>query len=339
MAMKEKIERKLVEFTVSRAIKDIRDNPARGIRNLVEKGQEIAAGRFQPEFLAAIHSLMDRPDSPYFELTERTVKQTEQAKLEGFGINMGYNAMSAGVKTIREVENKYRYNVPWILGMSCGAGCALGAEKISSIVSEGKKLGIFAYGLSHSSGDVCGVLPVISKHDDCAFMLFASGEALSDVAISRLSKCNNLMVLVSADTPAYERVCAKLRAQKMLYGVFGSYGDDNLNDILTDAWLEKVAASQPLFALLKPQPVASEDTCAAVKDYVRKRRMQPKFATIAGEIPSDALFIDGVVSEGDCSAMFDPEGQLFGYSRRYAGAEFNITKFALRDILKSAFPK
>lgn len=339
MAMKERIERRIVEFTVARAIKDIRDNPARGIRNLVEKGQEIAAGRFQPEFLAAIHSLMDRPDSPYFELTERTIRQTEQAKLEGFGINMGYNAMSGGVKTIREVERKYCYNVPWILGISCGAGSALSSEKISFIVSEGKKLGIFAYGLEHSSGDVCGVLPVILKHEDCAFMLFASGESLSDAAVSRLSKCRNLMVMVSTDTPAYEKVCEKLRTEKMLYGVCGSYGDDNLDDILSDSWLERVMASQPLFAFLKPGPSAGEDTRAAVKDYVVNRRMHPKFASIVGDIPSDALAVDGAVSEGDCSAMFDSEGQLLGYSRRYAGAEFNITKNPLRDIFKTAFPK
>lgn len=339
MAVKDKITRKFIEITVRRAIKDIRDNPARGIRNLVEKGQELGNGKFQPEFLQMVHDLLESSDSPYFELTSRTAKQVNQDTLEDFGINMGQNGFTNGVKVIREIEEKYRYNIPWIIGLSYGAGAALSPDNIGGAVSDGKKLGIFSYALIHTSGDVCSILPVITKHDDCAFILYASGEALSDSAVDRLSRIHNLMVAVSTDTPAYVRACQKLRDARMMYSVCGFYGDDNIDAVLSDKWLEDVMQAEPMFSFLAPRADADDYMRNKVSEYVKERRTQPKFATIPIDIPSDALFIDGVVSEGDCSAMFDSEGQLYGYARRYAGAEFNLMRNTLRSIFITAFPK
>lgn len=339
MAMKDKITRKLIDFTVSRAIRDIRNNPVRGIRSLIEKGQELSGGTPQRKFLEMVQSLLEDHESPYFELTSRTVRQVEQNTLEGFGINMGFNACSLGVRTIRELEKKYNYNIPWILGLSYGDGAALNTEKLCSVISEGKRLGIHAYVLIHNGGDACSILPAIIRNDDCAFILFISGEALSDMAVSRLAHCHNLMFAVLTETSACTDACRRLKDLKALYSVYGYYGYDNIDSILSDEWLETVAGVEPLLALLAPREDADEYMRERVTEYVKERRTRPRFVTIPVDIPSDTLYVDSVVSEGDCSAMFDISGQLYGYARRYAGAEFNLTKNQLRDVLKTAFPK
>lgn len=340
MAIKDIVARKLIEITVGRAIKDIKEDPARGIRNLIENGQEIGiSGKLQPEVLQTVNSILDDTDSPYYKLVDRTFKQVDQATLMDFGINIGQNSFSVGLKTIREAESKYRYNIPWIVGFTYGAGTALNTEKLGSTVADGKKLGIFTYGLMHTSGDVCSVVPLLTRHDDCAFVIFTTGEALTDAAIARLSRCRNLMVAVSIETQAFVSACRRLKDSHMLYSVYGYYGDDNIGDILSDKWLEMVTPAEPVFSFLSPSPGTDEDMRDQVADYVKKRRFEPKFSTIAVDIPSDALAIDGVVSEGDCSAMFDAEGQLYGYAHRYAGAEFNLLRSPLRGVLMLAFPK
>lgn len=339
MAMKDKITRKFIDFTVSRIIKDIRENPARGIHNMIDKVRELAGDDLPSEVLNTARSMADDPDSPYFKLTARTVRQVEQNALEGFGINMGYNACSAGVKTIRELEDKYKYNIPWILGLSYGSGTALGVEKLCSVVSEGKKLGIHAFALIHSCGDVCAALPAITRNEDCAFMLFISGESLTDTAVSRLVRCHNLMFAVLTETPACAAACRKLKDARALYSVYGHYGDDNIDSILSNEWLKTAADCEPLCSMLTPREDADEYMRERVAEYVGQRRTRPELVTVPVDVPSDVLAVDSAVSDGDCSVLFDATGQLYGYARRYAGAEFNLTKNQLRDILKTAFPK
>jgi len=339
MAMKDKITRKLIDITVSRAIKDIREDPRRGIHGLIDKLREQAGDKLRPEVLETARAMLENPDSPYFKLTARTVRQTEQSALEGFGINMGYNALSAGGGTIRELEKKYSYNIPWIVGLSYGQGAALGSDRLCSVIGEGKRLGIYSYALIHTCGDVCAALPAISKNDDCAFLLFVSGEALSDAAVSRLARCHNLMFAVLTETPGCAAACGRLRDSRALYSVYGHYGDDNIDSILSGEWMKTAAGFEPLLSMLAPRGDADDYMREKVTEYVRERRAQPEFVTVPVEIPSDVLYVDSAVSEGDCSVMFDASGQLYGYTRRYAGAEFNLSKNQLRDILKTAFPK
>ena len=338
MAIKDIVSRKLIEITVARAIKDIKDNPARGIRNLIENGQDIG-GKFQPEFLKSVRDVLEDTHSPYFTLASRTITQVDQASLMGFGINVGQNSFSVGLKTIRETESRYQYNIPWTVGFLYGAGSALNAEKLANIINDGKKLGIYTYGLIHTSGDVCSIIPVVTKHDDCAFVILATGEALSETAISRLSRCHNAMLTVSTETPAYVRACRLMKEHHMLYSLLGYYGDDNINEILSDAWMESIMPSEPVFSFLMPRPGTDEYMRGQVSEYVNARRNQPKYPTIPVDVPSDALFIDSVVSEGDCSAIFNSEAQLYGFSHRYAGAEFNLLRSTLRAVFMLAFPK
>ena len=102
--MEQNISRILVEMAVKTALKNIKDSPERGIRNLLDMALQCTEGKFQHEFFSTAQSMLQNENSAYYELVRDIVMHTDTNRLFTFGMNLGYNACTVGAQRIRENE-------------------------------------------------------------------------------------------------------------------------------------------------------------------------------------------------------------------------------------------
>lgn len=102
----------MAESIVRRSFFEIKKDPKRAIRKLVDIGQETAGGRLQQKFMAMAQQLLKKDDSPYYLLIQNTIKQVDEERLLTFGMNLGWNSFTQGAKQIRSNEEKLGFNIP-----------------------------------------------------------------------------------------------------------------------------------------------------------------------------------------------------------------------------------
>ena len=100
------LDRTIIEATVERALSEIRADPERTLRRLVDMGQGFANGPFQRHFFEAAQHMLENESSAYYQLLKRIVTEVNHEKLKTFGMNLGYNGCTKGVQSSYEATSK-----------------------------------------------------------------------------------------------------------------------------------------------------------------------------------------------------------------------------------------
>lgn len=109
------MNRSMAEAIVRRSLYGIQTDPKRTIRNLVDLGRETASGPLQQKFLGIAQQMLRQKDSPYYALVQDTVRRVDAERLMAFGMNLGWNSLTQGARTIRAEEARRGHNIPWAL--------------------------------------------------------------------------------------------------------------------------------------------------------------------------------------------------------------------------------
>jgi len=94
-----------------------------------------------------IQGILTNLDSSYYSVVSNVINNIDHNIIKTFGINIGYNSWTEGVKKIRQHEQRYNYNVPWVIifDFRTPAIDKLSNIEICDIISQGKKMGIYSY--------------------------------------------------------------------------------------------------------------------------------------------------------------------------------------------------
>lgn len=79
-------------------LKSIKNDPERGARNLVDLAMQFSEGRFQKNFFSAAQTMLQNENSAYYGLIRDIATYTDETRLFTFGMNLGYNGCTVGVK-------------------------------------------------------------------------------------------------------------------------------------------------------------------------------------------------------------------------------------------------
>ena len=142
---KNDVTRIMVEAAVAKALRDMRTDPKRSVRNLVDLGCSFSGGRFQKAFFKLASNLLKNENSAYYTLAEKLASDVHPELLQKFGVNLGYNSFTCGAQSIREREAVCGYNIPWSLTFHLDSSENPSFEKAGALIAEGKTLGIFTY--------------------------------------------------------------------------------------------------------------------------------------------------------------------------------------------------
>ena len=78
-----------------------------------------------PKQRAAIRNVIDNPDSNWYQLIVRVLKETDKEVVKTVFTNFFMNANLIGWKTQAEYREKYNCNIPWAILMDPTSACNL----------------------------------------------------------------------------------------------------------------------------------------------------------------------------------------------------------------------
>ncbi|MDO5398268.1 MAG: hypothetical protein Q4G33_10090 [bacterium] len=335
--MKKDLTRILVNSIVRKTLKDIEDSPERNIRNLIDIGLDFSNGRFQRYFMETAQKMMQNQSSAYYALVKEAADHVNHDTLACFGINLGYNSCTSGAKTIREIEAKEHFNIPWQLTFYADSK---NYTYYRHVIKQAKELGIYTY-LLFIKGDPNKFIPLIKQHSDCAFILFLEPNQINANFFKAFGDIHNVMIAVRFDKsyPFAVEVCSELRMRKFLYSVYTYYNDTNQNYITSGKTMEDASAIYPVFVFLFASKTCMPKTKESVRKYTIETRDGQKYPSFIVDVESDNNMIDSVISDDSCMIAFNEDGCLYSDTAEYQKDEYNIFKTDLKDILRKAVPK
>lgn len=336
--MENSTSRIIIETVVKKALRDVKDSPERSIRNLVDMALHFSNGRFQHSFFEAAQTMLQNEHSPYYGLIEDMVAHVDSERLLRFGMNLGYNGCTIGAKTIREIEEKERYNIPWMISLYLDPQFfAAHQQQYHDVILQGERMGVYTWMLLSKSKPQ-RVLPLVQEHPDSAFVLFCKPEEITQTFLEDVCECNNLMLAVRYEENAAD-ACNVLRNAELLYSVYYRYTEDDVGCIINGDLFCSIEQLHPLFTALIADPDCSDTARATVYEAVKQARNRQLFQTVTWETDYDSGFIDGIISNESCVVSFDAAGYLLTLRERKTENGFNIMQNTLSSILKRAFPK
>ena len=328
----------LIETIVRRALREVASSPRRGSRNLVDMAVNFCPGHDQQRFFRSAQRLLRNERSAYYPLIRDAATHVAHERLLAFGMALGYNSCTLGARKIREIEAWEHFSIPWALQLDVDAHAP--AERMARyrrLLEEGKAMGVYTWFVS-ARGGVGKMLPLLSDHPDCAFLLLCTPEELDDDLLAALSPIRNAMLVVDL-SPGAEETCRRLRARQMLYSVCVRYRDEDLCDVLNDSLIRRAEAMHAIFTAFLPEQDCSAPAREAMYAYVVKTRAAQKHSTIPWDIRGDSLRVNRIISGDRCSAGFARNGALLLYGRDEPAERCNLFSIPLREILLGALPR
>lgn len=216
------IARTLIQTVVRQKLNAIKSDPERSLRNLVDMGLSFAAGSEQKRFLQQAQRTLQDENSAYYRIIYDMALHVDTEHLMGFGMNLGYNSLTAGARTIRRLESECGYDIPWCLTLAIDRkGYTAHESDYTNLIEQGKRLGIYTYLIIAPELPV-GLFPLLRQQKDCAFLLFISPDELTGDVIDTMAQLYHVMPVVRFGDGA-EEVCDAMRRREMLYSVFLPY--------------------------------------------------------------------------------------------------------------------
>ncbi len=334
--MREDTSRLLVETVARRYLREMRKNPERGIRNLMDMVLEFSEGRFQQSLFRAARTLLEKKDSAYYGLVRDTLSHVGDSRLITFGVNLGYNGCTAGARHIRENENRLGCRIPWIVTFQLEPE-AFARHRLSyhMAIREGERLGIHCWILAAARRPQA-FLELAARHPASAFFLFCPPGEISHPLREGLVPLENLMPVVRLEEQAGD-VYAGLRDAGLLYSLYAPYHPENWEDIHSGRLFRRAQRHAPFFTVLAAGPSCSPALRQAVHRAVAGFRASQSFRTIPWELSQDNRLVDAIISDDACTALFNPHGRLCIRGDPFRPGTASLFQLRLPDIFQSCF--
>lgn len=336
--MGDAFSRILIQTTVRKAIRDIRETPQRSTRNLVDMALNFASGQFQQEFFQMAQKMLSDERSAYYTLLQDIATHVDEEKLLTFGMNVGYNSATFGAKRIRHLEETVGYNIPWtlFLEMDCTSVIQHG-ERYHALIEAGEEMGIFIWMVfSHSCAADC--IELAARHPNSAFVIFCDHAEINWSLIDCASDLNNLMLAVPVDENA-ELTCDLLREAGLMYSVYTAYAEEDLSRIQSGDLFCDMEQLHPVFSAFIPKPGCPHSVQTLAYEAIHTARMAQTHATMLWELRRDCMVVDRIISGDGCWAGFSADGVFHGIDENGKEQTFAVTDSSLEELFKQAFPK
>ena len=212
------IRRAIIRSAIERGIQEIRSDPQRGVRKLVDLGTHFSRGRFQKRIFREMQDELVNPNTAYYALVTNLVNRVRAEHIERLGIDIGFNSWTHGAAMIRENEQKKGYNIPWCLVLNQTQEIQY---DLDDLMCQGEKLGIYCYwafaGDLEQTEALCAVF---HKHRDSAVLLMLPDARLPRVNIESL---DNVMLFLPCGGDSVRESAEALAQRRCLFGLWTRY--------------------------------------------------------------------------------------------------------------------
>lgn len=334
------LTRAIIDATVDRGLNAISEDPNRSIRKLADMGREFARGRFLTDIYGMVQDLLKNDDSPYYALIEELLQHTNRRTLIDFGINFGYNGLTVGGRTIRELSKKVSHRIPWMLSFEYHPEKAgsITLTEIADCIRQGQEFGIYCYTIALKGKllDPDAFIRLFQRNPECAFLLILPEINLDPSAAKAFSICTNLMLAFHGFS---ERTCENIRIskeEKLLISVYASYSDASILEESGKRLLSQLASSETAFGFLIAGDSCTAKTRDKVAQYSKIARLHPAYPMVLFDLPGDVLQIGKTISADEAYLCILENGDL--QTESGVITDFRHTT-SLEHLFSIAFPE
>ena len=211
-----KTARKAASFAIDKLLEKVDTNREEEMLKLIDFGQKYMAGEDFVDLDYAKDLVSDK-NTALNKYLNRTLDEINPFVAKTTILNLGYEAMLNGTKTMHEMKEIHQCNVPWLILMdptsACNLKCTgcwaaeygnrlnLSYDELNGVVKEGKELGIYLYMFT-------GGEPLVRKDDiiklckenyDCQFLAFTNATLVDEEFCQEMQKVGNLALAISLE--------------------------------------------------------------------------------------------------------------------------------------------
>ncbi len=310
-----KITVTMIDTAISRGLKEMADDPKRTIRKLADMGRQFSTGRFQPRIFEIIQTLLEKEDSPYYELLQYFLAHTDHENAKKFGINMGYYSWTYYARILRERSEKSGIAIPWSINFDIDTRYIesdnnnyLSIPKIRSIITEAREYGINTFAFTLQGGLTPGkeLFNIFEDFDESAFFLFLGDSQITVAQQDKLKKCGNTLLLVNCSSEDAVATCDALNASGNLYSIYYNYKDEEIPLLEKRAFYEALSAFPSNMLFL----ISDNDSSNLAGPIVKEIRMEQKCPYFIWELKYDSMQIGSIINDAPAYFSIDSKGNV-----------------------------
>ena len=225
-----------------------------------------------PTQRAAVRSGIENPDSNWYQLILRILKETDKEVVKAVFTNFILNANFIGWQTQEEYRNKYGCNIPWAILLdptsACNLHCTgcwaaeygnrlnLSYDEIDSIIRQGKEMGVYLY--IYTGGEPLvrkqDLIALCEKHSDCVFLSFTNATLIDEAFARQMLRVKNFIPAISVEgsreshdarrgSGSYDKVVHAmdiLKRNRLPFGISCCYTGQNFESISSEAFFDQM---------------------------------------------------------------------------------------------------
>ena len=337
--MDNKLNKVLIQSAIKKGISDIKDNPKRGIRNLLDLGIYFIKDTFQQNIMNTSKLIFDNPNSPYYNMLENVVLNVDENILKTFSFNLGYNSLTSGAKVLKENKEIYKCSIPWIINFNLNnlSDGSLGIDDIIKIVDEGKSLGIYSYAFFLNK-NIDFLFPLLEKDKDSAFFIMTEKESINEDDLKKINSFKNTFISISMkyndlNSKLFKRKLDLLKSTKSLHGVHSYYNSENTSKITTNKWRRKLKKLNLYSAFYIKSDPSDFIASAKVKQFIKKSFTKKRFNTFLINYKKDIKTIQNSILKDKYCLEIDNLGNLKTQNRDIEDKNINVKNISLIESL------
>lgn len=164
-----------------------------------------------------IRGLVGNKDTALNDYLNRGLDELDPHVIKTTALNLGFEAMLSGTKTMHAMRKEHGCNIPWLILMdptsACNLHCTgcwaaeygnklnLSYDEMSDIVKQGKELGIHFYMFTGGEPLVRrdDIIKLCKEHKDCQFLAFTNGTLVDQKFCDEMKSVGNLMLAISLE--------------------------------------------------------------------------------------------------------------------------------------------
>ncbi|MBS7220924.1 MAG: hypothetical protein KH033_06200 [Clostridiales bacterium] len=333
--IKEKMVRAMLEPLVSKAIKDIKSDPERGLRNTVDLALNFPTGRFSKKLFQITQKMLSNENSAYYNLINKISADVNEENLKDFSMNIGYNSCTFGAKKLREKESEMGFAIPWSISLY-SSELPNWSEYVDKIIDQGNDFGIYLYPIFGSMAFDLKMIDIYKKHNDCAFVLLVDADDVCSADLNNIDNINNILISISGDdNSSVLKASDKLRKYGRLYSYHLYYSEKNAEKILEDGFLKSLEQYTNSFVFYIPDIDCDINIADIIKTNVIQIRNEQHYAFVLMDLRNDLYIIDGIISGGAYSIGFKSDGTVLTRVGIVDDKRCDIKTNPLSDVLKT----
>jgi len=335
--VKEKMARAMIEPLVNKTMNDIKKDPERTLRNVIDLLLSFPNGRFSNDLFQIAQKMLTNEKSAYYVLIKKIADNVNMENLKIFSLNVGYNACTFGAKKIRENIREYDCKIPWILNIKA-EDTLESPENIMRIINEAKQLGIYFFSIFGKDVISNAMRTVYEYNSDCAFVSLTNAECIHDEVISKYDNINNLLISINSDdnSSCNAEAVGILNKYKRFYAAHIHYSNDNAAEVLSEEKLKELENYTASFVFCIPNKKCTKETFEYIKNNTKNIRDAQKYSYVIMDTYDDLVSIDKMISCNSCEIGILGNGTVIvSEDGIISETNYNINEMKLTDIVKS----